>query len=264
MRDLTAIVARLRAAGCVYAEDEAAVLLATAADAGTLATMVARRVDGHPLEQVVGWAEFCGVRVSVLNGVFVPRQRSALLVREAAAALDPAARDPIVVDLCCGSGALGVALAARVPGIVLHCADVDPRAVRCARANVAHLRGAVYEGDLYAALPAGLRGRVSVILANVPYVPTGDVAFLPAEAREHEPRHALDGGPDGLDVLRRVAADAARWLAPGGALFLETSVAQAPVALAELRRAGLAAGAAEDPDLGATVVRGRLRRQDAG
>ncbi len=118
--------------------------------------------------------------------------------------------------MCCGSGALGAALAAAAGRPVdLHAADIDPAAVRCARRNVGPAGGQVHQGDLDGALPAGLRGRVGVLLANVPYVPTGDVALLPAEAREHEARLALDGGPDGLDVLRRVAAVAPAWLAPG-------------------------------------------------
>ena len=87
----------------------------------------------------------------------------------------------------------------------LHAADIDPAAVRCARRNLAAAGGQVYQGDLYAPLPAGLRGRVDILLANVPYVPTGEVALLPPEARDHEARVALDGGADGLEVLRRVA-----------------------------------------------------------
>jgi release factor glutamine methyltransferase len=128
--------------------------------------------------------------------------------------------------------------------------------VRCARRNVEPVGGTVYQGDLYAALPAALRGTVEVLLANVPYVPTDAIRLLPAEARDHEPRVTLDGGADGLDVLRRVAADAAGWLAPGGSLYVETSEAQVTAARAILTRGGLTATVARSPDQDATVVRG--------
>lgn len=212
--------------------------------------MVEQRVAGLPLEHVLGWAGFCGLRIAVDPGVFVPRPRSEFLVEQAAALARPGA---VVVDLCCGSGALGVALAAAVDGVELHAADLDPAAVRCAQRNVA---GRVYQGDLYAPLPESLRGRVDILLANVPYVPTESIALMPAEARLHEPRLALDGGEDGLDVLRRVADGAPEWLAPGGSLLVETSDAQSPQALEAFARAGLAARVARSDELDATVVIG--------
>jgi release factor glutamine methyltransferase len=252
---MTGIVARLRAAGCVFAEDEAALLQQQAGSPAELDALVGRRVAGEPLEQVLGWAEFCGLRIAVEPGVFVPRRRTEFLARQAIALARPGA---VVLDLCCGSGALGAAVAAAVPGVELHAADVEPAAVRCARRN---LPGAeVSEGDLFAPLPAGLRGRVDVLMANVPYVPAGEVALLPPEARDAEPRRALDGGEDGLAVLRRVAAEAPSWLAPCGSLLSEVSARQVPPALAVLTAAGLAARSAADDDLGATVVIGRLPR----
>ncbi|WP_067479717.1 putative protein N(5)-glutamine methyltransferase [Actinomadura hibisca] len=245
---LSAVVARLRAAGCVFAEDEAELIVATAGTPAELATMVARRAAGLPLEHVLGWAGFRGLRVSVDPGVFVPRRRTEFLVGQAALRTPPGA---VVVDLCCGSGALGAALAAALPSIELHAADIDPAAVRCARRN---LDGPVYEGDLFAPLPAALRGRVATLLANVPYVPTGEVALLPAEAREHEARVALDGGADGLAVLRRVAGEAPDWLAPGGHLLFETSDRQAARAVATVEAAGLRVEVAVCDELDATVV----------
>jgi release factor glutamine methyltransferase len=246
---------RLRAAGCVFAEEEADVLLATSSDPAELDGLLARRVAGLPLEQVVGWADFCGVRVTVTEGVFVPRLRTELLVREAAEIAQERGDSPVVVDLCCGSGAVGMAVAARVPRIALHAADLEPAAVRCARANLGPTR--VYAGDLFAALPGSLRGRVDVLVANVPYVPTADLALMPAEARLHEPRVALDGGADGLAVLRRVAAGAPGWLAAGGAVLMETSQAQLAGAMRALAGSGLAVTSAHDPELDATVVVGR-------
>ena len=252
----SSVITRLRAAGCVFAEDEARLLVSTARTTDDLAAMVERRAAGLPLEHVLGWAEFCGLRVAVDPGVFVPRRRTEFLVHEAVALAGSAQGTTVVVDLCCGSGAVGVALAATRGTVELHAADVDPAAVRCARRNVSAAGGQVYEGDLYVPLPAALRGRVDVLAANVPYVPSEEVGLLPAEARVHEARVALDGGADGLDVLRRVAAEAPRWLAPGGHLLVETSERQAPHAVRAFTGSGLTARLATSEELYATVVVG--------
>ncbi|WP_258057265.1 putative protein N(5)-glutamine methyltransferase [Streptomyces rutgersensis] len=251
----------MRAAGCVFAEEEAA-LLAEAAASGegeeltALDRLVARRAAGHPLEHVVGWADFAGLRIAVGPGVFVPRRRTEFLLALArdllALAPDPV---PVVVDLCCGSGAAAAALAASGRATEVHAADIDPVAVAWARHNLGGT-GAVHEGDLYAALPATLRGRVAVLVANVPYVPTADLPLLPAEARTHEPLVALDGGGDGLAVLRRVAAGAAGWLARGGTLLVETTGRQAGAAREVLGAAGLAPALHHDEDRAATVLTG--------
>ncbi|WP_406449455.1 putative protein N(5)-glutamine methyltransferase [Streptomyces sp. NBC_00876] len=249
---LSSLVTTLRSAGCVFAEDEAALIASTATNPAELAAMAERRIAGHPLEHVLGWAEFNGLRIAVDPGVFVPRRRTEFLIRQAA---ELAPSPAVVVDLCCGSGALGAALAAALDGVELHAADVEPAAVRCARRNIGDL-GRVYEGDLFAPLPGSLRGRVDVLLANVPYVPTGDVALLPAEARVHEPLVALDGGGDGLDVMRRVAAGAPRWLAPGGSLLVETSERQAARAEEAVGSSGLVPRVVTSEELCATVVIG--------
>ena len=247
----SAIVARLRSAGCVFAEDEAELLIAAAGTPAELTAMVDRRVSGLPLEQVVGWADFCGLRIAVEPGVFVPRRRTEFLVRQAIAIAPP---QPIIVDLCCGSGAVGAALAAALHPAELHAADIDPVAVRCARRNIGPAGGHVYAGDLFAPLPADLRGRVGILAANVPYVPTAEVSLLPAEARLHEPRVALDGGGDGLDILRRVAAEAALWLAEGGSLLAETTRRQEKAACDTARRGGLVPRVAHSPELAASVL----------
>ncbi|MFC5908805.1 putative protein N(5)-glutamine methyltransferase [Streptacidiphilus monticola] len=252
-RLLPSVVSRLRAAGCVFAEDEARLLTAAARTPDELDALVSRRSSGVPLELVLGWAEFCGLRITVEPGVFVPRRRSEFLAEQAAALCPPGGT---VVDLCCGSGALGAAVAARAPGVTLHAADLDPVAVACARRNLARCGGLVHHGDLFAALPAELRGRVDVLIANVPYVPSADVPLLPPEAREHEPLLALDGGSDGLAVLRRVAAAAAAWLAPGGHLLSETGEHQAEAARAAFASGGLSASLARDPERYATLVLG--------
>jgi release factor glutamine methyltransferase len=249
-----AVVTRLRAAGCVFAEDEARLLTAETPPS-RLEELVRRRVAGEPLEQLLGWAGFCGLRVAVAPGVFVPRRRSELLVREAAALAPSRA---VVVDLCCGSGAVAAALVAVLDRPEVHASDVDPAAVACARRNLP--TGWVHGGDLFAALPTGLRGRVDVLVANVPYVPSDAVALMPPEARDHEPRTALDGGGDGLDVARRVVAGAQAWLAPGGSLLFEVGEAQVPAATRLVAGAALTPRVVTDDGIGATVVVGTAAR----
>jgi release factor glutamine methyltransferase len=250
---LSSTVSRLRAAGCVFAEEEAQLLISGATGPEHLAELVARRVEGVPIEVVLGWAQFCGLRIEVDAGVFVPRQRTAFLVDRAVALARPGA---VVVDLCCGTGAIGVAVASTVTGVVLHAADIDPTAVRCARRNIAMVGGRAYCGDLYDALPAELCGQVDLLLVNAPYVPTDEIAMMPPEARDHEPLHALDGGSDGVAIHRRVAGCAARWLRPGGHLLIETSEHQGPLTARAMRDGGLSARVDESAELYATVVTG--------
>ena len=239
----------------MFAEDEAALLLDAADGPDDLGRLLARRVAGEPLEHVLGWARFRGLRVFVGPGVFVPRWRTAFLVDLALGLLVEGSR-PVVVDLCCGTGAIGAAVLEEAPAVELHAADLDPRAVASARLNLEARGGRVHQGDLYDALPGSLRGRVHVLAVNAPYVPTHAIATMPPEAREHEARIALDGGGDGLDVHRRVAAGAPGWLAPGGHLLIETGVAQAPVAADLFQRHGLRATVARSEDHDATVVIG--------
>jgi release factor glutamine methyltransferase len=248
------VAAELRAAGCVFAEDETDLLLDTAASGRDLRGLVDARVAGAPLEHVLGWAQFAGHRVLVDPGVFVPRRRTELLVRVAAHHLG--GEPGVVVDLCCGSGAVGLAVAHAGSGVELHGVDSDPVAVACARRNLEGL-GQVHLGDLVAPLPDRLRGRVEVVVACPPYVPTDAVALMPPEARDHEPLGALDGGADGMDVARRIAAAAPDWLTGTGLVVLETSTGQAGEVAATLRRAGLAPEVVTDDDLGATAVVGR-------
>jgi release factor glutamine methyltransferase len=256
--DRSAVIDRLRAAGCVFAEDEARLLISAADTAAELEALVARRAAGVPLEHVVGSAEFCGLQIAVDPGVFVPRRRSEFLVRWAAAnARAGVDRPPVIVDLCCGSGALGVALNSLLGGGQLYAADLDPAAVRCAARNVVTVAGRVYQGDLYEPLPDALRGRVDILIANAPYVPTAEIRLLPSEARVHEAPMALDGGGDGLDVLRRVIADAPSWLASGGVLLIETSERQAPIAVDVVAAGGLQPEVARSEEWDATVVIGR-------
>lgn len=254
----------MRAAGCVFAEDEARLLLA-AASGTALDALVDRRVAGEPLEHLLGWAAFDGLRVAVTPGVFVPRRRSELLV-ESVVQLISARPDPgsehkstglpsaRVLDLCCGSGAVGAAVLSRLPGVEVWASDVDPVAVACARRNLDPDR--VVEGDLYDGLPRGLRRSFDVVVVNAPYVPTDAIPGMPPEARDHEPRHALDGGHDGVDLHRRVAAGVGDWLRPGGHLVVETSRGQSGLTVAACEAAGLAAYVVRDGERDATAVVG--------
>ena len=248
--DSERLVTRLRAAGCVFAEDEAALLLETARDDEELESMVSKRVAGLPLEHVVGWVEFAGTRYAIGPGVFVPRPRTEFLVREVAKL---APENAVVLDLCCGSGAVGAALAAEIGAAELHASDDDRIAVDCARHNVEH----VYLGDLYDGLPASLTGRIDVLVVIAPYVPTDAIALLPHEARDFEPLSTLDGGADGLDVLRRVISGARQWLAPRGLLATEVSELQVPALVGLIEAAGLEPSVIRDDELDATVVVGR-------
>jgi release factor glutamine methyltransferase len=246
------VAARLRAAGCVWAEDEAALLAAEAASPVALSKMVARRELGEPLEMVLGWVEFLGRRLAVAPGVFVPRRRTELLAREALARTTAGA---VVVEMCCGVAPVAAVLDGL--GAEVHAADISDAAVACARANAPHAR--LHLGDLFAALPAGLAGRVDVLAANAPYVPTDRIAVMPPEARDHEPAAALDGGHDGVDLHRRLAAEGTRWLAPGGALLIETSPSQAPLTTAAMAEAGLVTDLVLDDVVGGCVAVGVLR-----
>ncbi|MBM7775042.1 release factor glutamine methyltransferase [Actinokineospora baliensis] len=247
------VVRRLRAAGCVFAEDEARLLTEAAGSPAELDELVAARVAGEPLEHLLGWAEFAGLRVAVTPGVFVPRRRTEFLAEQAAALCQPGS---VVLDLCCGCGAIGAAISAAVPGIALHASDVDPAAVACARRNLPAAE--VYEGDLFEPLPRSLRGAFDVVVANVPYVPTDEIDWMPVEARLHEPLSALDGGADGLRFQRLLAGGAAEWLRPGGSLLVETSERQSPVSVDVFAGAGFAAEVRVCDERDSTVVVGVL------
>ena len=255
------LVATLRAAGCVFAEDEARLLLEQATDAAQLGDLVRRRVAGEPLEQVLGWAEFHGLRVRLEPGVFVPRRRTELLVDAAVArrARRRTARLPVVVGPLLRVGGCGGRRRRRAAPGRSTCTPrtSTPAAVACAGGNLAGLAQVHRGRPVRRRCPPRLRGELDVVVACTPYVPTGEVRLMPPEARDHEPLAALDGGPDGLDVVRRLLADAVGWLRAEGFVAVETSERQAPVAAEAFARAGLVAAVVSDDALGATVVTGR-------
>ena len=222
---------RLRAAGCVAAEEEADLLLeAAAAGRVTAESLVSRRERGEPLAYIVGWVDFAGVRVLVGPGAFVPRPQTEAMV---ARALDLA--PSTLVDIGTGAGPIPAAVQARRAEVVAVATEVDPAAAAWAIRNGVDVR----IGDLDQPLPSDLAGLVDVMTVNLPYVPTAGLAFLPRDTTEHEPRVALDGGGDGLDLLRRLAPTIGGWLRPGGSVLIEIGGDQGPVATAILDGAGL-------------------------
>ncbi len=245
------LVARLRAAGCVFAEEEASALRAAATNDSALEFMTARREAGEPLEVVIGYAEFAGLRIPVAPGVFVPRVRTELVARLAA---DLAPPSSIVVDLCCGSGAIAAAVAHARPDLEVWAADIDPSAIALAANTLAPWGAHAVVSDMDAALPSSFSGRVAVVASCPPYVPTGEVALMPPEAREHEPLAALDGGADGVAMQARVFEAALRLLAPGGVCIVETSDHLSEATLKAAVGAGFTAHIETDEDIDAVAV----------
>ena len=212
----TDVIARLRDAGCVAAEREASELAAAATNDGVLESWVRRRERGEPLAWITGTTVFCGRRIFVDPGVYVPRPQSERLARRAAGLL-PATTWPATssaVDLCTGAGAIAMHLAAERPQATVVGVDIEAHAVRCARRN-----GVV---TVRADVEAPLRDAAfDLVTAVAPYVPTSELRLLPEDVRRYEPRLALDGGDDGLRVLRRIVRSAARLLRSGGWLLVE-------------------------------------------
>ncbi|HEX9093284.1 MAG TPA: peptide chain release factor N(5)-glutamine methyltransferase, partial [Coriobacteriia bacterium] len=230
--------------------------LLTDGERADLRAGVERRAAGEPLQYVTGEVPFRHLVLKVCPGVFIPRPETEVLVDEALAALPPAAGEvvggadggraqggtadgtgPIVVDLCTGSGAVALSIAHERPDARLWATEIAPATAEVARENAERCglseRVTVLAGDLFSPLPDQLRGGVDLVVANPPYIPASDLAGLPAEVAGFEPRVALDGGADGLDVARRIAAEALAWLRPGGTLALELDEGRVLAAAAE-------------------------------
>lgn len=227
------VVSALAEGGCVAPAEEAdALFRASIEGVGQIEQLVARRLGGEPLAWITGSVLFCGIRIHVDAGVFVPRPHTQALARRAVSLLPD---DGIAVDLCTGSGAVAAVLGSAHPRATVVATDVDPVAVECARRNGV----SALVGNLDEPLPPSLRGRVDVITAVVPYVPTEELLFLPRDVLANEPRPALDGGPRGTTVLVRAVEAAPRWLRPGGSVFLELGGDQAGEVAAAFENVGL-------------------------
>ncbi len=230
--DVANIAARLSRAGFIAAEDEANELLARAAgDNELLDSIVARRLTGEPLAWITGKVSFCGVEIRVDPGVYVPRWQTEQLARRA---VDRLPATGVAIDLCTGSGAIARILTARRPAARVVASDIDDRAVACAATNGVE----VYRGDLFSPLPRNLEGRVDVVVAVVPYVPTPELPMLQRDTFTFESTLGYDGGPVGTDILRRVLRDSPRFLRAGGALLLELGGEQADALGGDLARLG--------------------------
>jgi release factor glutamine methyltransferase len=227
------VASALEAAGCVAPAEEADELLRAAAEgAGDLDDLLARRLRGEPLAWVTGSTEFCGIRIRIDPGVYVPRPHTEALARRAASLL-PATG--VAIDLCTGSGAVAVVMREGRPEATIVATDLDPAAVACAAANGV----AALQGDLDEPLPPSLAGRVDVLTAVVPDVPTESLHLLPRDVQAYEPRSTLDGGPGGTALLERVVRLSPRWLRPGGRLVLELGDDQAASLAPTMAAAGL-------------------------
>ncbi len=226
------LTARLASAGFVSAQEEADELLAhTRGDVKLLESLLARRLTGEPLAWIIGTTTFCDIVIHVDSGVYVPRWQSEPLARRALARLpEPGA----AIDLCTGSGAIAKTLAAGRPEALVVASDLDERSVACARSNGVD----AFIGDLFAPLPRELEGATDVVVAVVPYVPTAELPLLQRDTFTFEGPLSYDGGPDGTDVLRRVLAEAPRYLRRGGALLLELGGDQAELVRGDLDHHG--------------------------
>jgi release factor glutamine methyltransferase len=205
------------------------------------AVAVRRRARREPLQRILGWEDFRGVRVRLTDAVLVPRPETEMLVEWALALLpEPGDRRLLAVDLGTGSGCIACALASERPDLDVIAVDLSPAAAAVARDNARALGVRTQVRVIAADLLQCVRDlRADLIVSNPPYLPTALVPELEPEVRTHEPRLALDGGPDGLALIRRIAASARRCLKPSGALALETAGdAQAEAAASALRSVG--------------------------
>jgi release factor glutamine methyltransferase len=229
---LSEATSRLVAAGCVAAQEEAKELAAAAmGDEVLLAALVERRTTGEPLAWITGTTQFCGCSVAITAGVFVPRWQSEGLAERTAELLPSDGR---AIDLGTGSGAIAMVLMARRPGAMVVGVESDPMAAECARRNGVQ----VVQGDLFGAVPATWKATVDVIVGVLPYVPTDEIPYLPRDVPAFEPLAALDGGSDGLLVIRRAVIESREWLRDGGHLLLEIGGDQPRALIPLLEMAG--------------------------
>jgi release factor glutamine methyltransferase len=206
----------------------------------TLRDLVKRRRSYEPIAYLRGEREFYGLRFHVDKRVLVPRPDTETLVDVALARSAHVSMSMTMLDLCTGSGCVAITMARQRPTSRVFATDISPDAIAVARENAQRLGAynvAFEVADLFAAkMIEGVR--FDVVTANPPYIATGDLESLQADVREHEPRLALDGGPDGLDIVRRIVAEAPSHLASGGLLAMEVGAGEAPAAVALMEARG--------------------------
>ncbi len=256
---LAAVLGRERFA--LYLEPDRAVVEAAG---GRFRALVARRADHEPLQHLLGYEDFRGLRLRVTPDVLIPRPETEGLVEWALELLNASSSNgsPLLADIGTGSGAIACALAAACPDARVVATDISPAALAVAEGNVRALglggRVRVIAGDLLeplAAEPAAL----DMIVANAPYLPSGILPSLPREVFAFEPRQALDGGPDGMEVIRRLLTAAPAALRPGGRLVLEIGEEQAAPLAAVMTAAGFVDVAAREDLRGVSrYLAGRL------
>ena len=205
----------------------------TPAEIDGFRALIKRRGQREPLQHIIGSASFCGFEITVNRDVLIPRSETELLAERGwtflnqLSTLNP--QPSTVLDFGTGSGCLAITLACKCAAAEVYAVDISPEALALARRNAARHglaeRIRFLQGDGFAALPQGTR--FDLIISNPPYIPSGDIASLPPEVRDYDPHRALDGGPDGLDHGRRLAAESARFLKPHGRLMLEFGDGQA-------------------------------------
>ncbi|MHB8419522.1 MAG: peptide chain release factor N(5)-glutamine methyltransferase [Myxococcales bacterium] len=214
-----------------------------AAELDRFRELVRRRAAGEPTQHLVGGREIHGRWFAVDRRAFIPRPETELLIDACLTALGPPGNGggEALLDLCAGSGCVGLSLLAERPAARVTAVELSPEAAQVARANAASLaleeRYELLTGDLFG--PLGDRGGFGLIAANPPYVATGEIETLAVEVRDHDPRLALDGGPDGLAVIRRIVREGAPRLAPGGTMALEIGEEQGERVRALMQEAGL-------------------------
>jgi release factor glutamine methyltransferase len=255
-----ALARRFRAAGLETPELDSRVLLQTlldvdhtgliaaagaplgAAAARRINAAARRRIGGEPIARIVGWKEFWGLRIQLGPATLVPRPESETVVVAALSAVDAGGsrdRPLAIADLGTGSGALVLALLSELPHAFGIGTDVDPAALAIARSNADRLGFAARVRFVACEFGAALAGGFDLVVSNPPYVQSGDIATLAVEVRDHDPRIALDGGPDGLACYRVVAGDAARLVGPRGQIVVELGAGAADDVAALFSAAGL-------------------------
>jgi len=197
---------------------------------------VKRRALGEPLQYVTGEVAFRHIVVKVRPGVLIPRPETEVVTGELLDAIR-SIEAPLVADICTGTGCIALSIASEHPGARVWASDLSALSVQVTAENAERLgltnRVSVHEGDLFDALPAELMGTLDAVVSNPPYIPSADVPELPAEVAGFEPHLALDGGPDGLVIFRRLAEQAVRWLKPGGVFVVELDERRVEMAAAE-------------------------------